>query len=473
MTWRVEVCDLDDLANPLGVVANFQSFMFEDPLSDFGSGQCVFEAGTVPDSWLQTNTYWRFEQDGVRRFGFVLEAVEDFPVSTDERNLVKASGRGPAAVLEWAVVLPENYPTAKKVTRTWTSRSYPDVLAQFIDEAAARGTLAMLTRDWTAVADTDTIAWGNAVDGEQDTGIKLSELITRWAALHPFDWHMDVNFKLSLWLQAGSDKTQTVVMHPGGAVRRMETTRSRRDLANHIYVQDTQGSVTDYPDAPSIAAWGRRETYLQPSEAINEFTSSAIAFPLLALRGAEQVERIAEVASVVGRLPWLDFELGDIIGVHYPDGVIRPHRVVAITAAADEKGAEAAEAVLDTVLKPGDASSSQIGEGGTGSGAVSVLLYAENAAQITIQVAPQTICPMVVQANATTNGRAGINIKGTASAAMTVTVEVLFGSVVDFVDVYWRSHHFWAFNVADSAISVGVAIMILDMLGIGSRSPTL
>jgi len=39
------------------------------------------------------------------------------------------------------------------------------------------------------------------------------------------------------------------------------------------------------------------------------------------------------------------------------------------------------------------------------------------------------------------------------------------GSVVDFVDVYWRDHHFWAFNVADSAITIGVAVMILDMLG--------
>jgi signal peptidase II len=42
------------------------------------------------------------------------------------------------------------------------------------------------------------------------------------------------------------------------------------------------------------------------------------------------------------------------------------------------------------------------------------------------------------------------------------------GSVVDFVDVYWRSYHFWAFNVADSAITVGVTLMILDML-VGSR----
>jgi|TARA_B110000263_G_scaffold236494_2_gene235895 signal peptidase II len=38
------------------------------------------------------------------------------------------------------------------------------------------------------------------------------------------------------------------------------------------------------------------------------------------------------------------------------------------------------------------------------------------------------------------------------------------GYVVDFVDVYWRTHHFWAFNVADSAITVGAGLLILDML---------
>jgi signal peptidase II len=46
---------------------------------------------------------------------------------------------------------------------------------------------------------------------------------------------------------------------------------------------------------------------------------------------------------------------------------------------------------------------------------------------------------------------------------------IVAGSVVDFVDVYWTTHHFWAFNIADSAITIGVAIMILDMLGIGDR----
>lgn len=41
------------------------------------------------------------------------------------------------------------------------------------------------------------------------------------------------------------------------------------------------------------------------------------------------------------------------------------------------------------------------------------------------------------------------------------------GYVVDFVDLYWQGWHFWAFNVADAAITVGVSLMILDLLEIG------
>ena len=38
-----------------------------------------------------------------------------------------------------------------------------------------------------------------------------------------------------------------------------------------------------------------------------------------------------------------------------------------------------------------------------------------------------------------------------------------FGYVVDFLDVYVRNHHWPAFNVADSAICIGIGILFLDM----------
>jgi signal peptidase II len=44
------------------------------------------------------------------------------------------------------------------------------------------------------------------------------------------------------------------------------------------------------------------------------------------------------------------------------------------------------------------------------------------------------------------------------------------GHVVDFVDVYWGTTHFWAFNVADAAISAGAILVILDMFGLGRRN---
>jgi signal peptidase II len=44
------------------------------------------------------------------------------------------------------------------------------------------------------------------------------------------------------------------------------------------------------------------------------------------------------------------------------------------------------------------------------------------------------------------------------------------GYVLDFVDAYYDGWHFWAFNVADAAISIGVVLMIFDLVGLGRRA---
>ena len=48
----------------------------------------------------------------------------------------------------------------------------------------------------------------------------------------------------------------------------------------------------------------------------------------------------------------------------------------------------------------------------------------------------------------------------------------LSGYVIDFVDVYWGDAHFWAFNVADAAITIGAVLVLLEMLGLGRRHAT-
>ena len=38
------------------------------------------------------------------------------------------------------------------------------------------------------------------------------------------------------------------------------------------------------------------------------------------------------------------------------------------------------------------------------------------------------------------------------------------GHVIDFLQVHWQSHYFPSFNVADSAITIGAALLIVDEL---------
>ena len=39
-----------------------------------------------------------------------------------------------------------------------------------------------------------------------------------------------------------------------------------------------------------------------------------------------------------------------------------------------------------------------------------------------------------------------------------------FGAVVDFIDVFWKTYHWPAFNVADTAISLGALLMVTEIL---------
>ena len=42
-----------------------------------------------------------------------------------------------------------------------------------------------------------------------------------------------------------------------------------------------------------------------------------------------------------------------------------------------------------------------------------------------------------------------------------------YGYVIDFLDFYYRDWHWPAFNVADSAICIGVALMLAESFGLG------
>jgi len=50
-----------------------------------------------------------------------------------------------------------------------------------------------------------------------------------------------------------------------------------------------------------------------------------------------------------------------------------------------------------------------------------------------------------------------------AGACGNLIDRVRLGEVIDFLDVFWQRYHWPAFNVADSAITVGVTLLLIDM----------
>jgi signal peptidase II len=44
--------------------------------------------------------------------------------------------------------------------------------------------------------------------------------------------------------------------------------------------------------------------------------------------------------------------------------------------------------------------------------------------------------------------------------------------VIDFIDVYYQNWHWPAFNIADSAITIGVVLMIAESFGLGHAQKT-
>ena len=57
-----------------------------------------------------------------------------------------------------------------------------------------------------------------------------------------------------------------------------------------------------------------------------------------------------------------------------------------------------------------------------------------------------------------------------AGAVGNVVDRLRLGYVVDFLQVHWHEHYFPAFNVADSAITIGAGCLLLDALLAGRRA---
>ncbi len=49
---------------------------------------------------------------------------------------------------------------------------------------------------------------------------------------------------------------------------------------------------------------------------------------------------------------------------------------------------------------------------------------------------------------------------------------IIYGHVIDFIDIYYQQWHWPTFNIADSAISIGVVMLLIDAVRGDKNEPT-
>lgn len=88
---------------------------------------------------------------------------------------------------------------------------------------------------------------------------------------------------------------------------------------------------------------------------------------------------------------------------------------------------------------------------------------------VTLAIAVAVAVWIAREASRLDNAALGLVLGG---ALGNIVDRVRYGYVVDFFHVFWRDHHFYVFNVADAAITVGVILLLLRALFAAQPSPT-
>lgn len=422
-----------DRADPKGTMLErleFREQKFEWVLSDTGSIEIILPRSYLNSVLAEKDHHIVVLVDGIERARFIAEDLVEVPVSEDERQSVRVVGRGIGACLEWGAVAPYDFGGAnQRVKRIWTGATRARALSEIFAEVQARGVLTQVTVDgWNAEHGSTGALWPDLVDLEFDAGGSWLELVQSWTEFG-IEWLMTHDLRLQLAPLFGRKLADTVVLYPAHTVRQQELSISRRDIRTVLFTQDGAGGVQRISDAPARVNWGDREQYAVFSDALGAGTASANGYLLLDLIKDAVKERRVEIdPNAPGRRPFVDFDLGDVVGVWFGDDVYE-FRVLAIAMSASaETGRIRCEVTLEYMLEAQrrrrqrllNASSAG---GGVSSGPQTVYATGGGADVSTSKI---SMLPLILTSFVSTLGKLGFTLIGTASTSMTVSVDVMY-----------------------------------------------
>lgn len=397
--WSIRVLDYKDMTSLITVITDFSAMSFTQELNGPGTGSITMDeqapfwsdilANGLSKRAIKKNVYvFEAWDNGVPRFAWLGQVVEDAPIGEDETQTVTISGPGIAQVLGWAKVWRPGWPTPVPIigyqpTKATTNptviplyreTSYTDTLAAFqwqfpvawstmrmwytlFRAAQRRGLLPFVKPMFSYLADSGKQPWltvntvSTVVDKEgyqpAEPDQSLLEFLadatgqdySKWFGQR-LEWMMYPGFKLDVRRLIGADRSSTVRFFTGNILSESRT-RDREAIWNRIVAQDVDNIESVRMDKASVARWNLREQWNTANKQITiNKIRDRIADNLIAGSKDEKDEwTIGIPYDDPGRVPYRNFFVGDYIGITSdvvgltPDGTHPPekYRVMAIT----------------------------------------------------------------------------------------------------------------------------------------------
>ena len=212
------------------------------------------------------------------------------------------------------------------------------ILTELIEEAATRGVyrLSGLTYGYTISAPTSG-TWTTEADLTLKVGSTLLTVLDDMVDLgHDFYLH-PTTLELDAWETRGTDRSATVLLDTGHNLARFTSTVERP--IKTVAVVRTKDGWLRAADNTLRDANGWRETFLEYGNTASEDAARRNALRVLRRTGKTQVVASGvEVAVVTGAVPYVNFDVGDLVSIANPAGSGLPAKARILSIALKEEG---------------------------------------------------------------------------------------------------------------------------------------
>ncbi len=212
------------------------------------------------------------------------------------------------------------------------------ILKTLAEEAAERGVyrLNQLTYGFTNSAPTSG-SWSTETDLTLKVGSTLLTVLDDMVDLGHDFWLNPKTLRLDAWESRGTDRSATVLLDTGQNLARFATT-VERPLKTVALIRTKSGWLRA-ADGPLRSANGWRETFLEYGNTASDDVAKRRAQRVLARTGKTQVIASGvEAVVVAGAVPYVDFNVGDVVSIPNPAGTGLPSKARILSVGLKEEG---------------------------------------------------------------------------------------------------------------------------------------